>query len=162
MPPLLDLRPYARDAHLVQTHIRVRHGYDGWKDWILAGPIKLWRSNNREHWDLCCYLLEHTDAEHDSAYILSMDLVGLEMDHMEYGATQFTAYISANDPQDLRVPTVDYNPLKGAVKCKECKGKNAHLLVERFTPPENEDLFFKMAGRRVEITQRLVRPKDEV
>ena len=155
MPPLLDLRPLSRDADRVQGQIRVQHDYQ-WKDWVLCGPLKMWPRDDR--WDVRCYMLNHTDREHDSAYVLWLELVGVQLSHLHYGRVAITGYLSASDPDSFRVPSPSYNPLKDAVPCESCKGEDAHLVVERFTPALNEDLFIKMAGRKVEIFQTVALP----
>jgi hypothetical protein len=140
--------------------------------WIQLGEIMLRQrdSHNRGVWKLGAYLQNCTDFEHDAAWLLKIDLVGVEFTAVEYGLTHFQGYIKADDEDDFRVGNADYNPIIDP-KTKACKGTQKeycrrgepHLIVPEgfYLPPENPDLFNIVRGRRVEVTTGLVSKATE-
>ena len=67
--------------------------------------------NHRGVWQLGAYLQNATDFEHDAAWLLKIELIGVEFTSVEYGQTHFQAYIKGDDEDDFRIGNADYNPL---------------------------------------------------
>ncbi len=98
-----------------------------------------------------------TDPEHDSAYALSLPLVGVEFGDISYHTAEFSGWVDNCDPHGFHVPDPGYNPLqdKGVVICKvypDCKRKPHKVVPEGFfVPPVNPTLYQKVRGMRVTI-----------
>jgi hypothetical protein len=135
--------------------------YTGYQrtEWIRCGEIDLFERDSHHHkgvWQLKAFLDKVTDFEHDSASAFRFELVGVEFNHITYGGTTLSGWIKAGDPEAFRVsPDPNYNPLllKGTTKCRQCKGKDSHLIVPEgyYIPPIDEDFYNLCSGRKVEI-----------
>lgn len=82
-----------------------------------------------------------------------MDLIGIEFEFMDSGMSYIKGWIRPDSPEGFLVPPVTYNPLKGATRCKECKGKDAHVIVDEgfYVPEINQELWEKVRGCVVDI-----------
>lgn len=154
----LDLRPITRDSKIALTQIRLFDPYTmRHVDWITMGASYLHKEERFHRWRLEARLPNATDFEHDSAYAIRMSLVGLTFDGMFFQQQpMFVAWIDGSDVDSFNVPESDYNPLtlKGTQPCRECKGKDKHVIVPEgyFVPPPNKPLFEKVRGLKVEVT----------
>ncbi len=153
-PPWLDLshlcRSSAKTVITIETDFRM-------SSWITAGEISL-RARDSYHFKGICQLdarMNATDYEHDSLYALRIELVGVELNDISYGLTSVIGWIRADNLDSFRVPVPGYNPLKHkqATKCKQCKGKESHLVIpDSYVPPPNPELYNIVRGRKVLIT----------
>jgi hypothetical protein len=148
---LLDLRHITRDSSRAVCRVRIQasdyHDYE----WIVCGVANL---QMEKHF---CRLTARTNAgitdfEHDSAYALSLPLVGVEFEFTMNHHSQFRAWVRPDDLSDFNVPPPGYDPTKDekAEKCKRCKPR--HWIVPAFVPPPNGKLFDKVRGRKVQIS----------
>lgn len=167
--PVLDLTPIARPGAVTTIDV---HDYSGRRSWIKLHDISLTQSdrgNRRGSWQLGAYWGDNvTDGEHDSAYILRLELSGVELDMVHYGITTITGVITG-DVSDFHVPPPGYDALidehPETIICKECRKRDKtqlhHVMVPEgyYVPPEQPELYAQMVGRRVEIT--ITRPSDE-
>jgi hypothetical protein len=149
----MDFRKLSRCSDRVLTTISLYTDYER-SPWIKLGEIQLREQDNRHRgaWTLSAYLLNATDFEHDSAYLLKMELVGVTFTAVEYGQTRFEGFIRP-----------DYNPLrlKGTTQCKRCRrGGKTHPMVPEghYVPPINTELFNIVRGRRIEVVTGVVVP----
>ena len=173
VPPSMDFRPLSRNADKVETVISLFTDHTQ-TPWIKLGEITLRRhggSNFPGVWSLGAYLLNATDFEHDSAHLLKLELVSVELTAIDYGYTRIDGYIRADAEDTFRVGGPDYNPIahphtttcKGSPKaCRRGDGKRHPIIPEGFyVPPVNVELFNIVRGRRVEIVTGPVRPEEE-
>lgn len=151
----VDLRSVTRGEDVL-TRVFLKPPYDARIRWIEAGEVSLSRRGSREIpvWTLTSYLKGGiTDPEHDSAYALGLNLVGLEYDHTYHSTSVFRAFIDPTEPNGFRVPPDGFDPekLKGVVRCKSCKEK--HLIVPEgwYYPPADEKLWTSLRGMMVEV-----------
>jgi hypothetical protein len=144
----------------VNTEIAIWNDYEKSKR-LLLGEVMLMPRDGHHHkgiWSLGAYLLNATDFEHDAAWLLKMELVGVELDSMTYGQTCIQGWIRADHSEAFRVPSAGYNPVKhkDATPCREkdCRRGEKHIIVPEgfYVPPENPELFNIVRGRRIEIT----------
>jgi hypothetical protein len=155
-PPFLDLHKICRDAETITTKINIWTDYDS-SPWIALGQVRLLARDRPQKgiWELAAYLDNATDFEHDSAFALKMDLVGVELCDVSYGYTTVQGWIHADQGDNFRVPPMDYDPCmhKNAVRCTECKGAEAHVIIpaDFYVPPMNFALWEQVKGRRIEI-----------
>lgn len=124
--------------------------------WITTGQVDIApRDGNRRgvRWGIHSYLMNHTDFEHDSAKVFSIELIGMSFSGFFHDSIFAEGWINPSEPDGFRVPGPDYNPLAGAVKCKDCKGQDAHMIVDEgfYVPKFNPALFDKVRGARVEV-----------
>ena len=163
IPPEMDFRKLARNADKIATTVVLWTDYER-SAWIRLGEIMLRQRDSHNHrgvWQLGAYLQNATDFEHDAAWLLKIELIGVEFTSVEYGQTHFQAYIKGDDENDFRIGNADYNPLAHP-KAKRCKGtakehcrrEEPHVIVPEgfFVPPENPELFNIVRGRRIEVT----------
>lgn len=149
--PTLDLRKLCRDHEKVWTCVRLQWGGSGLSsfDWILLGQIRLHNRNNRNFpgvWVLDSYLGEFTDVENDSAFILSMELIGVEFEAVRYGRTFASGYINPSLDtccSKFHVPPQDYNPFDDRSTDEQKYAK--------YIPEHNTELYRQVRGKRVEI-----------
>lgn len=165
VPPLIDLTKICRDAAKLSTTILIYTDYER-SEWLRLGQCRLRarESNQKGIWELAAYLENATDFEHDSAFALKMELVGVMFEGIEYGQTSFQAWIKSDDPEDFRVPNAGYDPRKhkDTARCKEkqCEDKGHYIVPEGFyVPPPNIELYEAVKGRRIEV-QTGLRRKD--
>jgi hypothetical protein len=152
----LDFTKITRNTDRFRTSISVNHLYGRSAEWITCGSISLISldySNNLNLWSVRCCLDKATDFEHDAASILSFDVVGLDFEFMNNGMSCFNGWIQSDDSESFRIPPPDYDPLKGSVKCKECKGDYSHVIVQEgfYIPRANQELWEKFRGMKVRI-----------
>ena len=153
----LDLRALSRDPYKILTTIEVFHESTR-IPWLKLGDVQL-RERPKYHfpgiWALSAYLSNATDFEHDPAYLLRMELVGLQLESVEYGNVQLTGFVHADDPDAFRVPGPDYAPLRSATKCtdKYCRRQEPHLIVGEgnYVPKANIQLYETVRGKRISI-----------
>lgn len=155
--PTLDLRRFCRDINTVKTIISLLWDSEHEFPWIHLGQIRLLKRGNdhnyyRGVWTLDSFVQGHTDEEHDSAHILSMQLIGVDFGMILYGQTEIHAYVDPNlSPYcQFSVPEPDYDPLKDATPCDHCRGEEAHLFVN-YLPPDNRELYQQVRGKRIII-----------
>lgn len=172
IPPNMDFRPLSRNADKIATTITLYTDHER-SEWIKLGEIQL-RERDSHHfkgiWTLGAYLLNATDNEHDSAWLLKMELVGVEFTSVEYGQTHFQGFIRADMEEDFRVPPPDYAPFEGK-DARTCKGTRKDYCkwadgkphpIAKYIPDANVELFNIVRGRRVEVTTGPVRtPEDD-
>jgi hypothetical protein len=96
--------------------------------------------------------MDATDFEHDSAYALSLPLIGLEFQGVHYHQTQIRAWVGVN-PEHFHVPLPGYDPTKHpkAVVCTNCPKKHPIVPEGFYFPPFERELFKKIRGREVLI-----------
>lgn len=150
----LDLSELSRGEN-VKTKIYVQIGWsrNSQQDWLTLGEVHLTKKSREADiptWSLQAYLGEHTDQEHDSAYLLSMDLIAVTLNMLCYGETVIHAIIDPNDSR-FHVPDENWDYFEGARDCTlpRCKDE-PHKLVE-YLPPHNQDLYEKLKGKKVTI-----------
>lgn len=155
-PPETDFRKLCRDSAKVETTVSISTGYKQTL-WLRLGQIRVTERSKPVAgvWELAAYLNNATDPEHDSAFVLKMNLIGVSLSMICYGVAHLTGWVSS-DLNDFRVPDVGYDPRKHpkAVKCrdKHCENKGHIIVPEGFyVPPPNETLFSLVRGARVEI-----------
>lgn len=157
MVDFMDLTKLSRGSDKVLTAVTMNN-----REWLRLGAIRLQRVRDSGEWELSSYLLNATDFEHDSAFILRMHLIGVEYGVLEYGALRFTGWVKPDD-DTFRVPTVDYDPLISSKPCDhdQCL-KDPHLLVREkcYLPPPNPDLLHQVIGTRLDVWTGL-KPNDE-
>lgn len=152
----LDLRRFARNPDRVVTVISVEvsdeSGRMDFKPWLTLGESRL--RGTREGHNVGSYLTEGmTDEEHDSAHLLSFDVIGLQWESLDYGATTFTAWVKPrNSPYDkFNVPKADYDPVATGKPCDWCAKEGKPHLITKYLPGHNEELYRALAGRRIQI-----------
>lgn len=150
LPPLLDIRKICRDSRLCLTTVRVVVGYRSHL-WIVGGQMALDEGNDKRVATLKAYLGDSTDEEHDSAYALSIPLIGLRYSGVRYQQTSVKAWVAPRDLEGFNLPPQGYDPRKGARTCKDPACKDKHHFVP-YLPPVNPDVYRIVAGLEVEMT----------
>jgi len=172
IPPNMDFRPLSRNSDKILTTVILYTDHER-SEWIKLGEIML-RSRDSHHfrgiWELGAYLSNATDFEHDAAWLLKMELVGVTFDSIEYGQTRFEGFIRADSEECFKIGDADYNPLKHP-EAKSCKGTakeycrrgEKHVIVPEgfYVPPVNAPLFNIVRGRRVEVITGPIIKEDE-
>jgi hypothetical protein len=81
-------------------------------------------------------------------------LVGVELQFIEYTTTSVAGYVASTGAHNFRFPPDDYNPYKDAKQCKmkECADDEEVHSITPYLPPENEQLYEKYRGLRIEIS----------
>jgi hypothetical protein len=126
-------------------------------EWLRLGEVQLGRITDRSgelpFWILSAFLARNaTDGEHDSAHAIRLPLIGVCLDSVIYHATQILAVVHPGaDENQFRVPRPGYDPFINAVRCRDCKGKASHQIVENYLPPYDDELFRIVAGLEVQI-----------
>jgi hypothetical protein len=155
-----DLRAISRDSARLVTHVRLYVDWDNRNaiEWLTLGASSV-RYNSSTH----KHSLEArlgggaTDFEHDSAYAIRLPLIGLKFDDLlVYNhQTRLVGWVDPEDEENFRVPRPGYDPTKlpDAFTCKECKGKDKHVIVPEgyYVPPRDRDLYRAVRGKRVDI-----------
>ena len=130
-----------------------------WIDWLTLGSCEIMPHNRGQFWSVKSYFDHHTDGEHDSASIVTFDVIGLRFEMYMYGQAHVEGWIRADDVNAFRVPTKDWDPFAGGVKCPQCTGKDKHLMVN-YLPPENPALYDLVRGRQIQIVTGFKWPKQ--
>lgn len=162
MIQLTDLTKLSRRPSRCSTTVEFVEGNNR-RPWLVFGEGHLRQRNDRHdgRWWVHAYLGNATDFEHDTASLLRLPLIGVNIDGVSYHETKLTAWVDpGEDPtgdfSDFHVPRPGYNPLKhkDTVKCTTCKGRDQHVIVPEgfYVPPFDADLYQAVKGRRVQIT----------
>jgi len=156
-----DLRPITRDADKCRTVVTIHLDWQTKEKWLEFGQAQIRfqqesRPSDGRHRLEARMTAGVTDFEHDSAYALRLPIVGLTFQGTDYHQTHFTAWVDPNEADhDFHVPRSGYNPMrhKDAWKCKECKGKESHIIVPEgfYVPPYDAELYEVVRGKRIEI-----------
>lgn len=146
-----DLSKYCRNPDIVTT-VLVQLGWNRHRltEWLTLGEINLCRRQGHDDipsWVLSAYLGNHTDFEHDSAYVIRLGLVSVVFECVAYGQTHIHALIDPNEGV-FEVPKEDWNPFEDSTECTICE--EPHKIVE-YVPPGNRDLYEKLRGKRISI-----------
>jgi hypothetical protein len=145
--------------------------------WLRFGEARLNFREKRDSWQLAAYLSEGVcDFEHDSAFALQLQLVGLTYKGTEYHRSTFTAWVEFDDQEGFRVPKPGYNPMKHpkattcagiynekkGLYCKWNEGEK-HIIVPEgmYVPPFEPKLWRMLRGKKVEIELGPALPKEE-
>jgi len=153
MVNVLDLRPYSRRPDVCLTEVLVQTGWSSEMTlWIQAGEASIRINDHNQTADLKVYWDGVQDAEHDSAYILVLPLIGVKMTLLHCHTVSLIAWIDPNEYEGFNVPLPGYPSPNDTRKClrNDCKGDRAHL-IGPYIPKVNTELFTLMRGRRVEI-----------
>jgi len=156
-----DLRSITRRSDKWHTIVTVEtHDDTGFRKnitWLEFGEVQL-RSTGRESgadgcYELRAYLLENVvDFEHDSAYALSLPLIGVRLGPMavHYHQVSLCGWIDPNVDDNFRVPRPKYNPMALADTRRD---KELTIVPEGFyLPPFDVELYKAVRGKKVEIT----------
>lgn len=162
-----DLRLITRSSDRCETSIRICLDGLNFVEWLVLGEAGLSQNKTIRNWALRAHLPEGvTDFEHDSAYALTLPLVGVEFLRTDYQICQFNGWVDANDFYGFRVPRPGYDPmkLKDSRKCRSgpCR-KEPHVIVPEDCfggAPFDKGLFRAVRGKRVEIWIGPVRESD--
>jgi len=168
-PELLDLRPLTRNSDKCRTTIEVQSGMSWTSNrshWIVLGEVHLSRNREGDPWRLRAYLEGATDFEHDSAYILDIELTGVEFESVTYHTTVLTGHIAMDRELNVPATTDDPRKLEETFVCdhEHCVGAHKHVIVpeDHYVPSHNAELFKVMRGRKVWIRiGPTPDPKDE-
>lgn len=151
-----DLRAITRRADRCVTTVRVQMDWETHIDWLTFGEAQLRLHEKQGVWDLMAYLNGGaTDFEHDSAYALSLPLIGLAWERLYHHRSTFTAWVHpAAESRDFRVPRSGYNPMALGVAqtCRRCTPHHPIVPEGHYQPPFDAELYKLVAGKRVEIT----------
>src|SRR5512135_114933 len=133
-------------------------------EWIRLGEASLRpsRDNADGRWTLDARMAGGvTDFEHDTAYVIKLPLIGVGFDGLaiHYTRIHLIGWVDPNELEDFRVPPPGYDPVKdpGTYSCKDKRCLEEHpkghpIIPEgMWLPKPNEELFRRVAGKRVEI-----------
>lgn len=156
--PLRDLCYLCRDADRCLTRVRVKHAWDRAKDfeWLRLGAVSIVRRSQYEsgRWILQARM-DATDFEHDSAYVIRLPLVGLQLDSLavHHHSTHLVAWVDSNDTDEFNVPEVGYDPAraKGSSTCRECDPSHRIVPSGCYVPKFDAELFERVRGKQLEI-----------
>ena len=174
-PPLklleTDLRSITRDSDRVVTRVFFERTHNQSEfTWLIFGQTQVRTSRDRPdgRWRLDARMGNGaTDFEHDSAYAISLPLVGLQFLRVDYHQTELVAWVDPNCGQtqtDFHVPRPGYNPMihKDAYLCKEKKCQRHPIVPEGlWTPPFDPELYKLVRGKKVVIHIGPVIPEKE-
>lgn len=156
-----DLRAITRRSKVCQTIVTIELDWNKKVEWLQFGEAQLRKNDRRQTYRLEAYgPAGVTDFEHDSIYVLSLPLVGVQLDDLlvSYHRTNLIAWVES-DFESFRVPTAGYNPMKmkGAYECTS--EDKPHMIVPEgyYKPQHNKELFDLVRGKRVEIQIGLVK-----
>lgn len=160
----LDLTGLSRHSNILFTHIRFEEydlqealtttGEDGVKrgaNWLEFGECNITNEGRN------CFIGGRirdgiTDFEHDSCYVVRLELVGLQYKFTNHHVTYLEAHLSP-DPDGIRIHAPDFEPEKveGSWRCKE-KHCDKHLMLpDGYFSPPIYPLARVVAGKRVSI-----------
>lgn len=162
--PTLDLRKHCRDNDKVETTITMHWGFEQQFTWIKLAQLRLTNRKNDNFpgvWCLDAYFDGHTDMEHDSAFIISFEVIGVEFQNIRYGKTEVSCFVNPNlDGYDqFSVSEQDYVPDHDADDCTHCKAGESHKIVE-YLPPDNKELYKLVKGKRLTIRTGMIYEPD--
>jgi hypothetical protein len=157
----LDLRPLSRNADRVECVIFVKEKFQ-WVPWVHLGEASI-QSGREGVNTIKSYMgFDATDQEEDSAYIFSINVIGLRYTSTEYGRSTFEAWIRPDDPDSFKVPAADYDPIHDA-DAETCDGRHCggkpHPIVP-YVPEANRTLFSTLRGREIQIHIGPVIPEE--
>lgn len=163
----IDLRNICRETDLVEVTVSFMDYDSRVETWITLGQASL-RTNGRNGWELYARM-DATDFEHDSAYVINLPLVGLQLDSVWYNQCNFIAWIDPESGEfgpNFRVPTSsDYDPrkLEDTYMCESDRCEKPHPVIPEkyYQPPFDRKLFEKVRGKKVEISFGPVRKSEE-
>lgn len=160
-PEFTDLRSITRDSDrcLTVVYLLDSYGVDRMK-WLEFGQAML--SSTHTHLKtttLSAYMLDATDFEEDSAYALTLPIIGLAFEHLSYHTSIFHGWVApdAGDDGDgfseFRVPRPGYNPMEheDAKTCTRCEKHHIIVPEDFYVPPFDAELYEAVRGHRVEI-----------
>jgi hypothetical protein len=171
-----DLRGICRRADTCLTVVTIHMDWQTSVEWLRFGEAQL---RHREHDgtdELKAFLTEGvTDFEHDSAYALSLPLIALRFESLDYHSTRLSAWVHPDDSDAFRVPRPGYDPMKHP-KARICSSRASgsrsprssdalcgkpHVIVPEghYLPPRDAQLYSLVKGKRVEI--RITQPSEE-
>lgn len=166
--PLIDLTAISRSKR-VTTGVKIFDGYDGFP-WLKFGEFDLTYVENKKFHRLDARMGRGaTDFEHDSAHVVILSIIGLELDLITYGFTTLVGWIDPSESlneerfHDFHVPPPGYDPTKlpGASTCKRCKPHHPIVPEGYFVPKFDPDLYRLVAGKRIEIATGPIESNDE-
>lgn len=161
-----DLRGITRRSDQCLTVVTIHMDWQTSVEWLRFGEAQLQHRDHNDTDQLMAYMSRNvTDFEHDSAYALSLPLIGLRFKRLDYHTTHFTAWVNPNaDPNDFRVPRSGYDPTKheDAMTCGREQCESPHVIVPEgyYQPPHKPRLYKLVRGKRVEIA--VSQPSSEV
>jgi hypothetical protein len=155
-PQLIDLVSFCRDS-AIETDVYMFVDYQ-WVLWIKLGQIQLMpQPGDVPSWQLKAYAGFDHDESHDSSYLLSMALVGVELTNVQYGVTIATAWIRGDDGDRFMVPDQSWNPRQhpDAHPCRDRFCLEEEHYVDHYVvpgwPPANPLLFAQVSSSPVKI-----------
>lgn len=91
------------------------------------------------------------DFEHDTPYVVRINLVGLQYLFTDHHISHFEAHITPN-PEDIHIYPEGFDPkaVEGSWECDRCDNKHLMLPDGYFTAPQYE-LAHVVAGKRISI-----------
>ena len=155
----LDLRSITRNSDIFQTDVTVKGRDFQSYDWITAGTSSIYFNKGKERATLKIPLDNVHDYEFDSAYAVSIDLLGLSLEFVSNGWSFYSAVIDPTsgsfNPNEERhtsfnVPVSIEELTESIQDCDTCE--NDCRVSELYVPKYNHDLFVKLAGLRLQIT----------
>lgn len=151
LEPVLDFTAYFVSPLAIRTSVAIKRvRASGLTPWIEAHSCRLTFSSRNDHRmaDLRIDAPDgYTDAEHDKASLVAMDLIDVQLIMVAGGRALFSGWLDP-DPESLRVPSsADFTV--GESWCGYCKGKRRHKVIP-YVPAPRDDLV-KYAGAYVEI-----------
>ena len=164
-----DLRAITRRSATCLTVVSIKWDWQTEINWLTFGEAQLRHHERLGTHELMAYLTNGvTDFEHDSAYALSLPLIGLRFTRLDYHSTYFDAWVDPSHDvnRGFRVPRPGYNPMEHpeSIMCKDKKNcTDGHIIVPEghYLPPYDKELFRLVAGKRVEIVITQPRETDE-
>lgn len=92
------------------------------------------------------------DFEHDTPYVVSIDLLGLKYSFTNNHVSYFEAHITT-DPQEIKIYPNGFKPLKvkEGWECERCKPRHWMLPDGYYVPPVY-DLAHVVVGQKITIT----------
>lgn len=151
---LTDLTAITRRADRCLTIVHIQIDWQMRIEWLKFGEAQIRLDDKARTAELMAYLNGGaTDFEHDSAYALSLPLIGLSWSSLHYHRATFTAWIPPDECSNFRVPRPGYDPfsLRGTTACKRCDTHHPIVPEGHYTPPLDRELYKLVAGKAVEI-----------
>lgn len=147
--PVFDLRPIT-DSEKVETVINVIHEFKTYP-WLRAGRINLRSLDNHSFpgvWQLGAYYNNVTDQEHDAAWAFRFEVIGVELESVNYGQSRIRAWLRPDGAEEFRLQP-GYKVRTWP--CTSCRGKSKHLMGNGYVPDQNPVLFREIQPMRLEI-----------
>lgn len=150
--PFLDLTSITQPGLFTKVEISDDHFGSRVKPWMYLRQTRLrpMGGGDCERWRFSAFLTDATDNEHDSAYAMTISLVGLRFLYADY-VVVWAGFVEPTTAAYCRVPPVGYNPAADpkARVCDRCDEK--HVVVPYYQPPVDLELFQLVRGRLVRI-----------